>query len=273
MTKLLTKSELFTLLEEINLLEYFPNLDLDLILLALTPKDKNNFLDKSLTINFNKLNELYGLKANDRNYESLEFYGDSVLDMIIVDIIKARFWLSLNPGLLTQVKSLLVKNKTLTKISNELTICDKVFGSKNVQKKHNPCADSFEAIIGALYFQYGLSSLLRIKKWLTSLQNIDLLIEKEFETAKANIKQQELHYFVTQLKFNKSGDVEKFMDEYTKKYNFMQFTKSCDDVKCEIYLENKDANYKYYLLTFYKEFGDEWKLDLKKSLQDLKIWI
>jgi len=164
--------ELF--LEKLNVFKYFPDVDLDLVELAMTDKQPmgNNR-------NFNSLIDIldakYGVRKSKLNNSTLAFYGDTVLDMIVVDRIRDWYGINVSSSKLTFVRKEMVSNQKLLMFSRELDICCSIFGKCNGDQKlksHNSCTESMEAIIGVLYFQYGIQSLYDISTWFFSLPPI-----------------------------------------------------------------------------------------------------
>ncbi|WP_234111247.1 MULTISPECIES: ribonuclease III [Chryseobacterium] len=109
--------------------------------------------------NINLYREAFSLKTSsknkkNKNYERLEFLGDSVLGAIISSHLFA-IYPNENEGFLTQMKSKIVNRKNLNKLGEELGL------TKFLQNDH-PCALSenitgnlFEALIGAIYLDLG----------------------------------------------------------------------------------------------------------------------
>lgn len=93
------------------------------------------------------------------NYDRLEFLGDSILDMVIGDLVYQAFP-DFNSGKLSKVRAVLVEGKTLTKLSEEVYGFSKLVrysvGEKDNTKNHKHIdEDVFEAFIGAVYLDQG----------------------------------------------------------------------------------------------------------------------
>lgn len=138
----------------IGLTKIFPDIDKELILLAI---DKNSIRDER------KLRERYAIKRMD--YQTLEYLGDSVLDLITNSFVIDRYDLSLNGKEYNFIKSEFVRNNNLTQLSIDLGICDELFPDYDIRNKHNICSDTLEAIIGAIWLQYRDSNIEKIKNW------------------------------------------------------------------------------------------------------------
>lgn len=92
--------------------------------------------------------------------ERLEFLGDSVLSIIISTELFKRFP-TYPEGKLTGLRSNLVRSKTLGEVSKSLRLGDYLLMSRGEEKsggRQNPSllANTFEAILGALYLDQGL---------------------------------------------------------------------------------------------------------------------
>jgi ribonuclease-3 len=121
-------------------------------------KFKNNiFLDVALThpsiTNFDKKCE---------NYQRLELLGDSVLSLVILDMLLFYFP-SFNEGEIATRKAELVSNRTLVEIALELEFGKYIRMSKSEEKQngrnnHKILEDIVESIIGAIYTDGGLDS-------------------------------------------------------------------------------------------------------------------
>lgn len=103
------------------------------------------------------LNENKNSKVSN---ERLEFLGDSVLGVLVSTELYNLF--PNHPeGKLTMLRSLLVKTKTLAEISKSLDLGNFLQMSKGEEKsggRNNPSllADTFEALLGAVYLDQGI---------------------------------------------------------------------------------------------------------------------
>lgn len=92
--------------------------------------------------------------------ERLEFLGDAVLDMVISEYLFRQFP-SLPEGELTKARAVIVCEPALARCSAELGIGEYLFlgkgeASSGGRERTSILADSFEAIIGAIYLDSGL---------------------------------------------------------------------------------------------------------------------
>lgn len=91
-------------------------------------------------------------------YDRLEFLGDSLLDMIVGDMVYHNS--DGNSGILTKMRSALVDGRTLSSLSEDIFGFDKLVryseGEKDNVKFHKHInEDVFESFIGAVYLDQG----------------------------------------------------------------------------------------------------------------------
>lgn len=96
-----------------------------------------------------------------QSYEQLEFLGDAVLDLIVSEIILETYPES-DEGLLTQLRSRLVKGETLAQIARYLQLTDFIelggrVRNQGVEHTENVLEDVFEALVGAIFKDHGYS--------------------------------------------------------------------------------------------------------------------
>jgi len=133
-------------------------------LTALQNKIKVKFKDKSLLDNSlvhrSFVNESGNGKINDN--ERLEYLGDSVLGLIINEYIYNRFY-DYPEGDLAKIKSAVVSESTLAKIAREINLGSFLIMGKGEElsggrDRTSILANSFEAVIGAVYLDSGLKT-------------------------------------------------------------------------------------------------------------------
>lgn len=96
---------------------------------------------------------------DSESYEQLEFLGDSVLDLLVSEILFERYPRE-NEGFMTKSRSKLVKGVTLAKLakkldlSSHLEVGERAKG-QGVEFSASVLADVFEALIGAIYRDQG----------------------------------------------------------------------------------------------------------------------
>ncbi len=123
-------------------------------------KFKNNQLLEEALIHRSFLNENHEITASN---ERLEFLGDSVLSLVVSTELFHRFP-DYPEGKLTSLRSLLVKSKTLGSVANKLHFGDFLLMSRGEQHSggrtnRSLLADTFEAILGAIYLDQGLQTV------------------------------------------------------------------------------------------------------------------
>lgn len=99
--------------------------------------------------------EAFSLKTSSKNkqsknYERLEFLGDSVLGTIISCHLFATYP-EANEGYLTQMKSKIVNRKNLNKLGNELSLTKFLQNETKTALSENLAGNLFEALVGAIY--------------------------------------------------------------------------------------------------------------------------
>jgi len=117
--------------------------------------------------------------------ERLEFLGDAVLDVVVSEYL-FRQLVNLPEGELTKARAVVVCETTLARCSAELGIGEYLFlgkgeASSGGRERSSILADTFEAIIGAIYMDSGFENCARFV--LKQLQ-ADLLLVKHGEYVK-----------------------------------------------------------------------------------------
>lgn len=119
---------------------------------------------------------------NMASNERLEFLGDAILSFIISNYLYAKY--PQQPeGVLTNMRSTIVKTKTLADIAQDLKFGDYLFLSRGEEDgggRNNPSllADTFEAFLGAVFLDQGLEGA---KKFLEGVlfPQIPLILESQ----------------------------------------------------------------------------------------------
>ena len=101
-----------------------------------------------------------------KNYERLEFLGDSVLGYTISAYLYERFP-ELSEGELTRLRASLVRKESLAKVARELELgpCLKLGGGELKSGGHDRdsiLADTMEALFGAIYIDAGIDAASRV---------------------------------------------------------------------------------------------------------------
>ncbi len=105
--------------------------------------------------NINLYREAFSLKTssrgrNTRNYERLEFLGDSVLGAIISCHLFSTYPQA-DEGYLTQMKSKIVNRKNLNKLGEDLGLTKLLQNDSCTALSENIHGNLFESLIGAIY--------------------------------------------------------------------------------------------------------------------------
>ena len=108
--------------------------------------------------NIDYYKEAFSLKTpnkaiNAKNYERLEFLGDSVLGSIISCYLY-KTYPEENEGFLTQMKSKIVNRKNLNLLGEKLRLTDFIQNGSHGSLGENINGNLFEAFIGAIYLDF-----------------------------------------------------------------------------------------------------------------------
>jgi ribonuclease-3 len=100
---------------------------------------------------------------SSRNYERLEFLGDSILSFVIADVLYDRFP-QLSEGELTRLRATLVRRETLAALARELDLGDCLdLGGGELKSggfdRDSILADGLEAVFGAVYKDGGIETV------------------------------------------------------------------------------------------------------------------
>ncbi|HPC31049.1 MAG TPA: ribonuclease III [Candidatus Paceibacterota bacterium] len=141
---------------------------------------KNSFseLEKKLKVKFDNLDYLkealthrsYLNENNDWPYgnnERLEFLGDAVLELVVSDFLYKNYP-DLKEGEMTTLRASLANTVSLLESANKLKLKDYLLLSKgeakNLSSNSNILANTFEAIIGAIYLDQGYEAAAKFIK-------------------------------------------------------------------------------------------------------------
>jgi len=100
---------------------------------------------------------------SSRNYERLEFLGDSILSFVVADVLYDRFP-QLSEGELTRLRATLVRRETLATLARALALGDCLdLGSGELKSggfdRDSILADALEAVFGAVYKDGGIEAV------------------------------------------------------------------------------------------------------------------
>ena len=120
-------------------------------------------------------------KGRAINNERLEFLGDAILDAIVGDIVFKHFE-GKREGFLTNTRSKIVQRETLNRLANEIGISH-LIKSNGHTSSHNSYMEgnAFEALVGAIYLDYGYKACMYFmqKRILSQLISLDKVAYKE----------------------------------------------------------------------------------------------
>lgn len=165
-------------------------------------KETIKWINKSLNYKFND-EALLALALTHRslsskNNERLEFLGDSILSIIISDLIYREKSL-LNEGDLTRLRAYLVKESTLCQIAKNINLSTHIHvgAGENKSGTRYRCSvlsDTLEALLGAIYLDSGFENTFSViqelyKDVLSKLPSMDQL--KDSKTRLQEIIQKE----------------------------------------------------------------------------------
>lgn len=109
-----------------------------------------------------------------REYESLEYLGDSLLDFVISDYLIQNFPQK-QPGWLTKKRMSLVNEQALVKIGKKTGVHKVVNIPETATKEqitNRVIADIVEALLGAIYLDKGIKKCFEVINTVFNLQNI-----------------------------------------------------------------------------------------------------
>lgn len=160
--------------------------------------DQFRSLESTLGIKF-KDEELFRLALTHRSFafeqgglphnERLEFLGDAVLGFVVTDLIYARYP-DLPEGRLAKLRAGVVNMAALAEAAREIGLGDQLLLGKGEElsggrEKNSILADAFEALLGAIYLDQGITRARRLIVRLIEGQikdQVELGIESDFKT-------------------------------------------------------------------------------------------
>lgn len=98
-----------------------------------------------------------------RNYERLEFLGDSILGFVVAAQLYERYP-KLSEGELTRLRATLVRKETLAEVARQIDLGNQlILGSGELHSggfdRDSILADALEAVIGAVYLDQGIGAV------------------------------------------------------------------------------------------------------------------
>ena len=150
----------------------------------------HSFRDKGFLVNALSHSSI---KTDNRpSNERLEFLGDAVLGLIISEALYRRYP-DEDEGTLTRIKSHAVSRATLQRVATAMGFDRFILVGKGVMKREIPASllgNLFEALIGAIYLDTGLSAS---RKFI--MRHLDIIVKEiEEDRAERNYKSMLQHY-------------------------------------------------------------------------------
>ena len=130
---------------------------------------------------------------NISNNERLEFLGDTILNTIISEYLFVKFP-NEKEGLLTRMRSHLVKGETLSKKAIEIDIIKFIKLSKGTAllsetRKHSILEGSVESIIGAVFLDSNWKQTKKFIKNLFKQELANIEVDQEFRDSKTELQE------------------------------------------------------------------------------------
>ncbi len=151
-------------------------------------------LEKNLGYSFQKketlVKALTHVSKSKENNEVFEFLGDSVLNLIISQILVEKFSME-DEGTLSLMRSKLVSRTTLNKIAKKLELDSFIIKGDSLAGQETPeniLGNSLEAIFGAVYKESGLEFIQKIIE-ITFAKEIELLREGNLKNSKTLLQE------------------------------------------------------------------------------------
>ncbi|MEA4115287.1 ribonuclease III [Mycoplasma sp. 744] len=125
-----------------------------------------NYFQEALT--HNSYIKFQAKNKNIKNYQTLEFLGDSILQFL-VSVFLYKNHNELEQGKLTLLRSKMVNTKNLNELSHELKLLDFLLTASGkmsieVKKSEKVGADIFESLVGAIFLDQGLEKTINFLK-------------------------------------------------------------------------------------------------------------
>ena len=154
------------------------------------PKLKNKKLFEEAFTHRSYLNEAkFKVSSNER----LEFLGDSILSFVVSNHLFTKYP-QFEEGTLTNLRSLLVNTKSLSQIARELNMGKLLKLSKGEEESKGRenatlLENSFEAYVGALFLDQGMSYVVKFLENVLFPKIQDLVTKKVFKDPKSLLQE------------------------------------------------------------------------------------
>lgn len=146
----------------------------------MVPTFKNSALLATALTHRSALNEQ--ISPSKESNERLEFLGDAVLELAATEFLYDKFPQT-PEGELTAYRSALVKTTTLAEVATQLGLGDQLMMSRGEEasggrQNSSLLADTFEAVVGALYLDQGYAAASQFLRQQLFTQ-VDTILEKK----------------------------------------------------------------------------------------------
>ena len=136
------------------------------------------------------------------NNERLEFLGDAVLDLIVGEYLYTKFR-GYDEGKLSKMRASLVNEEGFTALALHLGLGEYIYLSNAEENnsgrtKSSLLSNAFEALMGAIYLETGLSTVQKITIKLLELVHPDISLDSLFKDYKTSLQElTQAHYGTT----------------------------------------------------------------------------
>ena len=151
-------------------------------------------LEKNLGYSFQKketlVKALTHVSKSKENNEVFEFLGDSVLNLVISQILVEKFSMD-DEGTLSLMRSKLVSRTTLNRVAKKLELDSFIITGDSLAGQETPeniLGNALEAIFGAVYKESGLEFIRKIIET-TFTREIELLREGNLKNSKTLLQE------------------------------------------------------------------------------------
>jgi len=154
----------------------------------------NSFINKQLCIEaFTHRSFLNESKEKVPSNERLEFLGDAVLEIVVSEYLFEAFP-QYPEGILTQLRSSIVRTETLAKVSRKLLLGEQLRLSKGEEEhggrtNQSILANTFEALVGALYLDRGMNTAKAFIKTHLFPYIGDIVKKRSYRDAKSQLQE------------------------------------------------------------------------------------
>lgn len=169
------------------------------------------------------------VKLQESSNERLEFLGDAVLSLVVADYLYERFPDS-DEGFLTTIRSKLVCGKSLSRLADIIGLAEWLVISKQIEDDNGRgnakiLEDTFEALLGAIFLDFGDFGFLRAKAFVTGV------LERYIDFA--------------QLVTSAQSTKDKFLRFYAARFgsmpSFGEIERAADGSEVEVSIRNRDG--------------------------------